>query len=300
MKSLLTGLLLLCVAGSSFAADTLMMPYFKADNISGDMTQVVSVVKQKLTAGGFKVVGEVTPYAGTTIVVVTSDALKAAAAMSDYGIFGAAQRVSITKAGNGIQVAYTNPTYMANAYQMKSDMDDVTAAMNKALGNQGEYGPDKGLSKSDLRDYHYKFLMPYFYDRLDLAEYASYKDAVAAVEKKLAAKAGGVSQVYRIDLPGKQKTLIGVRMSGPKDNDCSGDQYIMSRIDFKEHKSSAHLPYEMIITGKHVYALPAEFRIAISFPDLSMMGSNSFASIMCAPSAIKEALTAAAGGTEDE
>ena len=110
-------------------------------------------------------------------------------------------------------MAYTNPTYMANAYQMKSDMDDVTAAMNKALGNQGEYGPDKGLSKSDLRDYHYKFLMPYFYDRLDLAEYASYKDAVAAVEKKLAVKAGGVSQVYRIDLPGKQKTLIGDRKS---------------------------------------------------------------------------------------
>jgi hypothetical protein len=47
-----------------------------------------------------------------------------------------------------------------------------------------------------------------------------------------------------------------------------------------------------------VYTLPAEFRIAISFPDLSMMGSNSFASIMCAPNAIKTALTKASGGTE--
>ncbi len=299
MKSLITGFLFLFAVASASASDALIKPYFKADSITGDMAQVVSAVKQKLTAGGFAVVGDVSPYPGTTIVVVTSPAMKAAAAMSDYGIFGAAQRVSITKAGSGMQIAYTNPTYMANAYQMKTDMDDVTAALNKALGNQGQYGPEKGLSKSDLRDYHYKFLMPYFYDRLDLAEYKSHAAAIAAVEKQLAAKAGGVSQVYRIDLPGKEKTLIGVHMSGPKNNDCSGDQYIMSRIDFKEYKSSAHLPYEMVISGKHVYALPAEFRIAISFPDLSMMGSNSFASIMCAPSAIKEALTAAAGGKMD-
>lgn len=300
MKSFITGLLFLLVSASAFADDALLKPFYQGNNISGDMAQVVSAVKQKLTNGGFQVVGEVSPYAGTTIVVVTSPAMKAAAAMSDYGIFGAAQRVTITKAANGIQIGYTNPTYMANAYQMKTDMNDVTAALNKALGNQGQYGPDKGLSKSDLRDYHYKFLMPYFYDRLDLAEYKSYDKAVAGVEKKLAAKAGGVSQVYRVDLPGKQKTLIGVHMSGPENNDCSGDKYIMSRIDFKERKSSPHLPYEMVISGKHVYALPAEFRIAISFPDLSMMGSNSFASIMCAPSAIKEALTAAAGGEMEE
>ena len=138
------------------------------------------------------------------------------------------------------------------------------------------------------------------YDRLLLAEYANYADAIAAVEKNLVAKVGGVSKVYRIDLPGLEKTIIGVKMSGPEDNDCSGDQYIMSRIDFKAMKSSGHLPYEMVVSGGNVYALPAEFRIAISFPDLSMMGSNSFASIMCAPSAIEEALTAAAGGALEE
>jgi hypothetical protein len=179
---------------------------------------------------------------------------------------------------------------------MKSDLASVTSALNSALGNQGQYGPDKGLSEEDLRDYHYKFLMPYFYDRLQLASYKSYAAAVAAVEKNLAAKKGGVSKVYRVDLPGQEKTVIGVHMSGPEDNDCSGDQYIMSRIDFKAYKSTGHLPYEMVISGNKVYTLPAEFRIAISFPDLSMMGSNSFASIMCAPTAIQEALTRAAGG----
>lgn len=71
----------------------------------------------------------------------------------------------------------------------------------------------------------------------------------------------------------------------------------MSRIDFKDVRSTGHLPYEVVISNGQVYALPAEFRIAINFPDLSMMGSNSFASIMCAPDSIKETLTKAVGGS---
>jgi hypothetical protein len=85
-------------------------------------------------------------------------------------------------------------------------------------------------------------------------------------------------------------------MAGPGKLDCSGDNYIMEKIDFKKLKSTGHLPYEIVISKGTVYALPAEFRIAISFPDLSMMGDNSFMSIMCAPLAIQEALTTAVGG----
>ena len=116
-------------------------------------------------------------------------------------------------------------------------------------------------------------------------------------EAALAAQKGGVSKVYRIDIPGKEQTLYGVHIHGSDSiTKCAGDQYIMERIDFKDVKSTPHLPYEMLVVGGTVYALPAEFRIAISFPDLSMVGSNSFASIMCAPTAIESALTEGAGG----
>jgi hypothetical protein len=73
----------------------------------------------------------------------------------------------------------------------------------------------------------------------------------------------------------------------------------MERIDFKDLKSTGHLPYEMVIAGNKVHALPAEFRIAISFPDLSMVGGNSFASIMCAPDAIQSALIYGSGGEKE-
>ena len=68
------------------------------------------------------------------------------------------------------------------------------------------------------------------------------------------------------------------------------DKFIMSEIDFRDIKSTAHLPYEVLVSGKDVYALYARFRIAIDFPDLSMMGSNSFMNIMSTTEAIRKAL----------
>ncbi len=284
------------------AAEQRHKPFIRGADAGTDLASAVAAVKQKLAAGGFEVVGEYTPYAGTTIIAATSEALKKHAAATEYGGFGAAVRIGVTQAKDGVQVAYTNPVYMAHAYRMQGDLSDVRAALEKALGSQGEFGSEDGLTAEKLRKYHYKFMMPYFDDRLELAEHPGFAAAVETVEKRLAKKAGGASKVYRIDIPGKEQAVFGVHLSGQGKDvpECSGDEYIMSRIDFKPVKSTPHLPYEMVVNGGKVVALPAEFRIAISFPDLSMMGSNSFASIMCAPSAIEEALTAAAGGEEGE
>lgn len=51
----------------------------------------------------------------------------------------------------------------------------------------------------------------------------------------------------------------------------------------------------MLVSGNKMYALYARFRIAVNFPDLKMMGANSFFKIMCAPDAIEGALMLAAG-----
>ena len=295
------GLLVFAGLSAVSVAETTYKPFVLASTGSGAMADTVAAVKGKLTAAGFQVVGEVEPYPTAHIIVVTNDELKNTAAQTPFGGFGAVQRITVTSADGQVQVAYTNPLYTANIYRLKGDLAGVRKALAAALGDQGEYGPDEGLTAEDLRDYHYKWLMPYFTDRLELAEYPGFDAAVRAVEANLAKGAGGVRKVYRVDIPGKQQAVIGVSMAGPdSDTECSGDAYIMERIDFKKVKSSGHLPYEILIDKGKVYALPAEFRIAISFPDLSMMGSNSFASIMCAPSAIEEALTAAAGGQGEE
>ena len=284
---------------SAAQAESKIKPYMMGDSQGSSVAAAVSAVKEKLAANGFEVAGEYTPYDSATIVVVTNDALKSAAAKTDFGSFGAVARVTITKGANGnIQVGYTNPNYLAAVYRMDGDLSGVTSKLAAALGNKGEYGPEDGLTADALKEYQYKWLMPYFTDRLELAESGSYEEAVKKVEASLAAGKGGTAKVYRIDVPGKDETVFGVAMKGTPE-ECAGDKYIMERIDFKDTRSTGHLPYEIVVKGNKAYALPAEFRIAISFPDLSMVGSNSFASIMCAPGAIEATLTAAAGGSSD-
>ena len=276
-----------------------MKPFFMAYKTSGDMNAAVAEVKSKLAAGGFEVIGAYSPYPNATVIGVTNDAIKAFAAKSEFGGYAAAQRISVTDMGGEIQVAYTNPTYMASAYRMEGNAADITAAMKAALGAEMEYGPEEGMDDEDLREYHYMFGMEYFDEPSELNEFDSYAAAVAAVEKGLKAGISGTSLIWRVDVPGKEETVFGVGLDGsgitPKGNQ-QDDAYIMGQIDFKPNRSTAHLPYEILVSGKTAYALYARFRIAINFPDLSMMGDNSFMRIMESPATIEKALTLAAGG----
>ncbi len=254
-----------------------------------DPAQVVADVKTALQAQGFEVVGAYSPYPSATVVIVTSDALKSNAAKSDFGGYGAVERVAVTKVKDKIQVSFTNPPYWAAAFRLKDNLEDVKAKLEAALGKQKEFGSEKGLTEKQLRNYHYMFGMAKF-DTLgdhELAKFKTYQEAVNAVEAGLAAGKAGVTKVYRVDIPGKDETVFGVAMTKGK----GADKYIMDYIDFGDIKSTAHLPYEILVSGNTVYHLYAKFRIAISFPDLSMMGSHSFMSIMSAPGAIKDALT---------
>ncbi len=285
-------------AGAATAQQKKMHPFILASNGPGEVAQIADQVKGKLTAGGFQVVGSHSPYPGVTILAVTNDALKAAAAQTQFGAYGAAQRVAVTKAKDQVQVSYTNPRYMAAAYRMKGDLGPIAEQLTKALGAVREYGAEKeAMTDAELRKYQYMFGMEYFDDPHELAQHRNYQEAVAAVEKGLAAGTSGITKVYRIDIPGKEETVFGVAMNGKKgDGDMQDDAFLMSEIDFKDTRSSAHLPYEIVVSGKTAYALSARFRIAASFPDLSMMGSNSFMNIMGSPDAIKKALTLASGG----
>jgi hypothetical protein len=77
------------------------------------------------------------------------------------------------------------------------------------------------------------------------------------------------------DVPEKKEALFGVAMKCVTDADkYMDDKFIMSEIDFKDVRSTAHLPYDILVSGNRVYALYARFRIAVSFPDLSMRGTK--------------------------
>ena len=292
----------ICVTGCGFIlsiasvmADEALMPFVLASTSSGEIASVTSDVKSKLTGSGFKIVGEYSPYDGAHIVVVTNNTMKAHAAKSDFGAYGAIARVSITKNGDVTEVAYTNPEYMAAAYRMAVDMADIRTQLEGALGAEKDFGSEKKLTAADLRKYHYMFAMPYFDDQSELAKYGSQAEAVKAVEDSLAAGKGATAKVYRVDIPGKDETIFGVALNGKDSEDCSGDRYVMGKIDNSTPRHTAHLPYEIVVSDGVPRALSAKFRIAINWPHLSMMGEGSFMSIMCSPDAIEKALSQASG-----
>lgn len=299
VKQLFVAGALLALSFANAFADEVLKPFVLAYETNGDIQAVANEVKGKVEGAGFEVVGTYSPYDGAIVIAITNDALKKSAASSEFGGYEAGQRVSVTKVGDDVQVAYTNPVYLADAYRIKdtSGASAALASLKTALGEKETFGTgDKQLTAQDLRKYHYMFGMEYFDDPSELAEYDSQDEAVAAVEKGLAEGRGGATKVYRIDIPGKDETVFGVALN---DSGCSGDEYIMSRVDKSDIRSTAHLPYEVLVSDGNVYALYARFRIAISYPHLPMIQSDTgatFFNIMCAPNAIEESLTKAAGG----
>lgn len=291
LKHLVISALLLFSAANVLAADSdKLKPFVLGSKSAGTVAEKTDQAKSALVAGGFTVVGSYSPYDDAVVLVVTNDELKKNAAESEHGGFGAIQRVAITRVKDEVQVSYTNPVYMSHVYRMKGDLSNVSVALATALGRVEEFGA-KGLTVKQARKYHYMIGMEYFDEPSLLAEYDSYEEAVQAVDAKLSANSNGVSKVYRVDVPGKKETVFGAGLKGPTAADkAMDDHFIMSEIDFRDLKSTAHLPYEVLVSDNKVYAQYARFRIAIDFPDLSMMGKNSFMNIMDSPDAIRDVL----------
>jgi hypothetical protein len=273
----------LWIAPAARAADQSLKPYLLGYRGAGTVEAKLTEVKAGLEQKGFQIVGEYEPYKSTRILVITSDALKAVAAKSDLGAYGAIARVAITDTGKELQVAATNPRYYAAAYRMRESLDDVAGALEQAIGKTAEFGSKNGMTAAKLRKYHYMVMMPYFDDQVKLAAYPSQEKALAVVEASLAAKKGGSSKVYRVDMPGKQESVFGVAIA----EGDGADAAIMKVIDIGELKHTPHLPYELVVSGGTVYMLHGKFRIALDFPDLSM---GMFMKISGAPSAIEDKL----------
>jgi hypothetical protein len=141
-------------------------------------------------------------------------------------------------------------------------------------------------------------LMPYFNDIDVLNTFPDYKTGVDTVEENLAAGLGGTTKVYRIDLPGTEVSVFGVAIpegDGPDSGAKDTDLEIMTIIDYQEYKSTAYLPYELMVQGNQAIALRGRYRIAVHFPDTKMTGEHGFTKIMSSPGGIKKALKAVAG-----
>jgi len=298
-------LVTLALPGTPLQAAERYKPFVLAWRGNDDFGSRLQQVRQSLKTAGFGIVADVTPYPEQAyldelhILVVTSAQLKRSAARSQHGGFAAALRISVSRVGDDIQVSYVNPVYLAHAYRLRDDLKTVAQQLSSALGHIRDFGSEKGLTGPALRTYRYTFGMEYFDEPYELATFTNYHEALEQVTQNLA-QAGdiGIRQVYRVDIPGKQETIIGITRRGEgEDGKYYDDHWIMDNVDFGELHTTAYLPYEIMITGNRVIALSMRFRMAVHHPDLSMKGKDSFMNIIPSPLAVKNALTTAVKGT---
>ena len=130
--------------------------------------------------------------------------------------------------------------------------------------------------------------MEAFDDPWRLHTAASHEQALRQVAQGLAEAGQGLTQIYRLPIPGREQVLFGVAFDGgPSNNQYMDDNFIMEVIDSRRPRSSAHLPYEILVDGRRIESLHARFRIAINFPDLKMVGDHSFMDIMSTPPSLE-------------
>ena len=282
--------LLLCATA---LADTNYQPFILASINETGLEEQATSTTDALIAAGFTVAGQYSPLENTIVMVVTSPDLQEIAAQSDKGGYGAGQRVSISEREGKTEVAFINPLYIQFAYRMEADMQGIHDQLSEALGNMESYGAKKKMTAKKLGKYHYKPLMPYFDDVWKLGSFDNHEAAVAAVEKALAFDGDALSQVYRIDVPGKDQVVYGVGMKAASEDDEDIDEsHQLYIVDFEGYSKVAYFPYEIMVNGSDVEALRMKFRMAVHFPDLPMTGKHGFTKLMSSPGATKDAFEA--------
>ena len=279
--------LLFCMTA---AADTAFQPFVLASINDAGLQKQTEATVDALIHSGFTVAGQYSPLENTSVIVVTSPELQEIAAKSDKGGYGAGERVSVTEREGKTEVAFINPLYIQYAYRLEGDMQGVYDQLSEVLGNVETFGAEKQMTAKKLGKYHYKPMMPYFDDPYELGSFDSHEAAIAAVETGLAAEGDALTLVYRIDIPGKNQTVFGVGMKATSDaEDDIDEEHQLAIVDFEGYSKVAYFPYEILVDGTNVEALHMKFRMAVHYPDLSMMGAHGFTKLMSAPGATKDA-----------
>jgi hypothetical protein len=274
------------------ADDTYYKPFIVASAGPGTLAEQTEATIESLEGADFEVVGQYSPVAGTNVVVVTNDQLKQISSVSDRGGYAAGQRVAITEVGDKVEVSFVNPIYIQYGYRLKGDMQPIHDALVESLGQIDACGAaGKKMTAKKLGKYHYMLGMQYFDDPSELGSFDSYEAAIAAVESGLAKEGDALTQVYRIDIPGKQQTVFGVGMKKTNEDNADLDsEFQMGVVDFEGCKKRAYFPYEVLVDGNKVEALHMRFRMALHFPNLSMMGKHGFTKLISAPGVIEKEL----------
>ena len=289
MKKIFFLLAIFSLNFSSFGQN--LSPYIQVGESTESMQQTYEKVLAALKDNSFTVLGAYNPAGKSTLKVIAftrTDIKNTVVRVSDRGALAAAFKIGLVQKDNKIVISYTNPEYFLRAYlrnsyrgyqaTFKKFDKDLRSALSP-LGSQ--FTPFGGSEKADkLKDYHYKVMMPYFTDPVLLNEYASFEEGLQKIEDNLEKQNNNTSLVYKIVYRNEKVAVFGI---GLKNKD-KGEANFLPKIG---ESNVAAMPYEIILQGTKATMLHGKYRIALSWPQLSM---GTFMRIMSTPDDIEDAL----------
>lgn len=270
-----------------------LSPYIKVGESSNSIQQVSQSIIQALKDNSFTVLGTYNPAEKSSLGVIAftrNDLKNTVIKVADRGALAAIMKIGLVKNGQNIVISYTNPDYLLRAYlplnynTYKGTFDKFSKDLKNALSTIGDdFTPFGGTVEADkLSKYHYKIMMPYFTDPIELAEFNSFDEGLAVIEKNLKAKKGNTQEVYRLIYGNEKVAVFGIGLRNKEE----GESHFLPIIG-EEH--AAALPYEIILQDNRVTMLHGKYRIALHWPDLTM---GTFMKIMSTPGDIEDALEA--------
>ena len=276
-----------------FSNSQSLSPYIKVGETSKSVQEATRDVLQKLKDNSFTVLGSYHPSNKSSLAVIafTRDDLKnTVVKVPDRGALAATMKIGLVQKNGKVTISYTNPDYILRAYlpknynSYKSTFVTVSDDLKKALSPLGnEFISFGGSVEADkLASYHYKIMMPYFTDPIELNEFGSFEEGVNTITKNLENKKGNTVLVYKLVYNNSKVAVFGVGLQSKED----GESYFLPKIG-EDHVAA--LPYEIILQGTKATMLHGKYRIALHWPELTM---GTFMKIMSTPGDIEDTLEA--------
>lgn len=290
-KLIFSSLLVLMFSLGSVAQD--IAPYIKIGESSESVQQITEKVKNILESNSFIVLGDYNPSNKSTLKVIAftrSDLKNTVVKVKDRGALAAVFKVGLEQKNGKVTLSYTNPDYILRAYlgdsynTYKTTFQKFSSDLKSTFSSLGnDFKPFGGTVKAEnLKKYHYKIMMPYFSDPVELNNFTSFEEGLKIISANLNAKKGNTTEVYKLVYANEKVAVFGVGLLDKSE----GEGYFLPIIG---EAHVAALPYEIILQGNKATMLHGKYRLALHWPDLTM---GTFMKIMSTPGDIEDALEA--------
>ena len=281
---------ILCVfASMAFAQDGKLSPFYKLNaKQSLDLEQAKTNVENAFVGKSFELIGDYNPEnnKGFRVLCFTRKDLSELCLKSkDRGALASVIRVGISVKEEGLNLSLLNPQYVFCAYLSNYESDKlqlmtIVEEAKEALTSLGENLEPFGgaLTEKALKKYHYKIMMPYFDDPVELNSFTSFEDGLAKIRKNLEKGKGNTTMVYEQVFMDDKVAVFGVGLMDAED----GEGHFLPIIG-EDH--IAAMPYELILQGKEATMLHGKYRFALYWPELTM---GTFMKIMSTPGDVED------------